>query len=534
MSSATARADDWIDDGLDDLAEDWSIPEEPAELREVRDMHAALTARAARDKLRAWRDDPVLFCHEALGFVPWHCDDLGCDTQRDILRSCAKHDSVAVRSGHKDGKTKLVAALALWEFACWPGSRTILTAPTHRQINEVIWREVRDLYLNALIRIGGQLAVTPGGGLRHRRVGANGTPVGVETQVFGFSTDEADRFSGISGPRVTYIVDEASGLSAPVYRAIAGNRMGGARLILISNPTQPTGEFYDAFHGKAALYVRHHMSSVLLAQAIEDGRVPRIRGLADAATIQRFAREHGRDSDEFRVRADGEFASRGAMSVIVAEDYDAAVQRWSPLAQQLEWLHHRLEIGVDVAHFGDDASVIQGRRGRHVLAPEPHHKLDGPQLAQKIFNYCRKHRYHRDASAAGLRPRVRIEAVGVGVSCYDALRHSPHAREIEIVKFDPAGKSREARKFVNLRAEAWFNARKLLSAAPYQLPESTRLREDALAPQYKFDKTNRYQIEAKKEIKKRLGRSPDYGDALVICLWDPPEGFARTVRIPGL
>ena len=49
-----------------------------------------------------------------------------------------------------------------------------------------------------------------------------------------------------------------------------------------------------------------------------------------------------------------------------------------------------------------------------------------------------------------------------------------------------------------------------------------------------YDAKNRYQVEAKKGIKKRLGSSPDHGDALVICLWDPPEGFGRLVRIPGL
>lgn len=498
-----------------DDSEDFTIPETPGDLRII---------EQARARLESWRADPARFCVEALGFEPWHCDDLGCDTQREILRSCARNDSVAVRSGHKDGKSRLVAALALWEFVCWPGSRTIITAPTHRQINEIVWREIRELYLNARVKLGGDLAITPNGGLRHHTL---------RTQVFGFSTDEADRFSGISGARVTYIVDEASGVSPQVYRAIAGNRMGGARLILISNPTQPTGEFFDAFHSKAALYTRHHMSSVLLADAIADGRVPRIPGLADRETIERFAREWGRDSDEFRVRADGEFASRGAQSVIVAEDYDAAVRRWEPFSRQPELRSHRLEVGVDVAHFGDDASVVIGARARHVLPPVAHHRLDGPQLAQRVIDFVRAHGVHNDGASIP-RPRVRIEAVGVGVSCYDALRHDPRARGIEIVKFDPAARSREPKKFANLRAEAWFNARKLLSAAPYQLPESQLMRDDALAPQYKYDSTNRYLIEPKKDIKARLGRSPDHGDALVILLWNPPEGFARTVRIPGL
>ncbi len=468
--------------------------------------------------------DPVLFCEEVLGFTPWHAEGLGCDSQADILRSAAKHRRVAIRSGHKCGKSRMCAALALWEFVCWPGSRTVLTAPTHRQIDEIIWREVRDLHRNARIPIGGVLAKTPGKGLRHPKFG---------TQVFGFSTNEADKLSGISGSRVTYIVDEASGVDPAIYTAIAGNRMSGARLVLISNPTQPTGEFYAAFHVKAALYVRHHISSLKVAEAVERGDIPRHPGMADAAAVAEFKREYGEGTDDYRVRVEGEFALAGAHAIIRASDYDAAVLRWEPIGNQPEWRRSRLEVGVDVAHMGDDNSVIVARRGRHVYEPETHKQLDGPQLALKVWNYVSSLREHTDQTAVARKPRVRVEAVGVGVSCYDHLRLN-YSQWLDVVKFDPASKAAESHKYVNLRAEAWFNAKKVLSTAPYQLPEHHRMREEALSVHYLYDKKNRYQAEPKKSIKKRLGQSPDCGDALIICLWDPPDSFGRAVRIRGL
>lgn len=482
-----------------------------------------LARRRARAKLEQWRADPVLFCREVLGFEPWHVDGFGCDTQRDILRSAAKNKRVAVRSGHKCGKSRLCAALALWEFVCWPGSRTVISAPTHRQIEEIIWREVRELHRNARIPIGGQLAVSPGKGLRSALY---------DTQVFGFSTNEADRFSGISGHRVTYILDEASGIDPSIFSAIAGNRMSGARLVLISNPTQPVGEFYDAFHSKAALYTRHHISSVELAAAVEVGAVPHVPGLADIEAVNEFIAEWGEDSDDFRVRALGEFASQGSQAIVKADDYDAALRRWGPLTH--EWSRHRLEIGVDVARFGDDNSVIVGRRGKHVMAPEPHSGLDGTQLAMKVWNFVQAQRTGIDGVTPEMRPRVRVEVVGVGASLYDALRHN-FGRWLEVVAFDPSARSHEPTKYVNLRAEAWFNARRCLSTGPWQLPQHQQMRTEALSTHYKYDKTNRLQAEAKDAIKKRLnGQSPDYGDALVVCLWDPPEGFTKTVRIPGV
>lgn len=476
-----------------------------------------------RAKLRAWRKDPVLFCTEVLGFEPWHCDDIACDTQRDILVSAALGTRVAIRSGHKCGKSKLCAALALWEFVCWPGSRTIITAPTYRQIDEVIWREIRDLHQNARIPIGGELALLPGKGLRHHTL---------KTQVFGFATNESDRFSGLSGPRITYILDEASGISPAIYQAIAGNRMGGARLILISNPTQPTGEFYDAFHSKAGFYARHHISSVQLANAVEAGKVRRVKGLADADVVREFELEWGAGSDEFNVRAEGEFASQGALSVIRAGDYDSARNRWAPVAP--EWAGHRLELGLDVARFGDDASVIVGRRGRHVLAPVGHQGLDGHELAMKVWNFCQEHRTAMDQASPAHRPRVRVEVVGVGASAFDALNHN-FGRWLDVVPYDPSTAATESSKFVNLRAEAWFHARRALATGPWALPEHSRMRTEALAVHYKYDDRNRIKIERKEDIKKRLnGKSPDYADALVIALWDPPEEFSKALHIRGL
>jgi len=478
-------------------------------------------------KLREWRADPVLFCWEVLGFHPWESTAVSCATQADILRSAAKDNRVAIRSGHKCGKSRICAALALWEFVCWPGSRTVITAPTHRQIENIIWRELTSLYKNARRPIGGVLHKTPGKGLEHPKH---------QTQVIGFSTNEADRVSGISGKRVTYIVDEASGVDPAIFTAIEGNRAAGkaSRLVMISNPTQPTGTFYDAFHAKARFYTRHHISSrqVAHARAKGKGRFPKGPGLADIDWVKEKEDEWGFDSDDLRVRCDGDFAKSGAQSIVSAANYDAAVKRWSPGGAR-PWRKNRLEVAVDVAHFGDDTSAIVGRRGHYVYRPEGHNQLDGPQLALKVWNYVQSLTEHTDHSAVTKKPRVRVELVGVGASCFDTLRHD-YSRWLDVVAYIPSASAEDPEKHINLRAEVWFNARDRISVSPYEIPEHPRMRDETLAVHYLYDKTNRYQAESKKNIKKRLKVSPDFGDAFVMCLWDPPQGFGRTVRIPGL
>src|SRR5690606_33877355 len=169
-----------------------------------------------------WRVDPVAFCEEVLGFTPWTCPDIEND-QATIIRKLAMAHRATVRSGHKIGKSRSAAALALWEYTLFPGSRIVLTAPGNRQVKEVLWREITTMFREARIPLGGELAIDPGTGLRNRST---------DSQILGFSTDDRDRFSGISGARVRYIVDEASGVHERIYAAMKGNLAGGASLIL--------------------------------------------------------------------------------------------------------------------------------------------------------------------------------------------------------------------------------------------------------------------------------------------------------------
>jgi hypothetical protein len=474
----------------------------------------------AMAKLRAWRADPVLFARECLGIEPWHIDGFPCATQRDVLRSCVACMRSATRSGHKTGKSCICAIIALQEFVCWPGSRTILTASVGRQVKHVLWRELSIRYRRARFPLGGELALDPITGLVERTY---------DTQVLGFTTDDPDKFSGISGKRVTYIVDEAAGVPPDIFKAIEGNRAGGARLILMGNPTQPVGEFFDAFHGKARLYAKHHISSRHVARAIADGRLPPTPGLAQQPWVDEMIDEWGEGSNEVAIRVDGDYPTAGATSIVRAADYDRAVSG-VPIDLDAPAVDARLEMGLDVARFGDDPSVLYARRAFRVAPPIAWHGLDGPTLAAKVWGVVQRAKTPYDHRK---KPRIRVEVTGVGASVFDQLRHK-FSRWLEVVEYDPSAKSEEPEKFKNLRAEVWFNARDVLRYKPCVLPEHPLTRLEILSPTYFYDTGDRRQVEAKKDIKKRLGRSPDHGDALVICLWDPPAGQSRTVRMPQL
>src|SRR5207249_1469968 len=115
--------------------------------------------------------------------------------------------------------------------------RVLLLAPTAHQIRDILWREIKRLYRGAKIPLGGQINDLPSLGLVY--------PDG--RQIQGLSTDDGDRLSGLSG-QILAIVDEASAFQ--LFDALEGVLAAdGSRLILISNPSQNSGYFYETHRG---------------------------------------------------------------------------------------------------------------------------------------------------------------------------------------------------------------------------------------------------------------------------------------------
>jgi len=197
--------------------------------------------------LERWKGDPCAFFIDAFGITPW-------GRQREVLESVRDNRRTAVRSGHKVSKSNSAAGIGIWWAATRPQGRVICTATTGRQIRAIIWREVRDMGRRARKRGRVHLprvAVQPANGMRF--------PDGRE--FVGFTAEDTEAMSGISGPDMLFIVDEASGVHPDIFVAIRGNMAGGASLLLISNPSQPSGDFHAAFNEHSELYNCIHISS---------------------------------------------------------------------------------------------------------------------------------------------------------------------------------------------------------------------------------------------------------------------------------
>ena len=161
-------------------------------------------------------------------------------------------------------------------------------------------------------------------------------------------------------------------------------------------------------------------------------------------------------------------------------------------------------LGVDVARYGSDRSVIQKRQGLVAYEPKIFNDIDNMTLAGMVAQEVNE--WQPDA--------VFIDS-GRGEGVIDRLRQLGYF----VTEVNFGGKPLSP-TYNNKRTEMWDNIRIWLDDGG-ALPNHTDLKTDLCVPLYKFDSGNRLQLESKDDIKKRGGRSPDLGDALALTFSYP-------------
>jgi hypothetical protein len=412
-----------------------------------------------------------------------------------------------------------------------PKGRVVLTAPTAQQVERILWREVRSLYANARFKLGGKLYETPYGGLKWDD----------GREIFGRTAKEAEGFQGLSGANQLVIIDEGSGFPEHLFEPAMGNLSGGGSLLMTGNPTRPSGTFYDSHHTKRGAWCTLHLSSLDTPNHHGGIAVP---GLSDPSTLDFYREQWGEGTPAWDVRVLGNFPSSSADTIISLALAEDAQRRYDELVGV-----GALSIGVDPARFGDDRSCICIRRGYRVLCECVLRNVDGPDLAGAVLESIARFRDGAECVS------IKVDVVGIGASCFDVLARrarddagmSVHAI---VGNASPTSQPSIGPGYHDLNTQMWFGARDWLreggalpandvstewsKAEIRHAANSTDIgrREGELVGRiYKFDAQGRYQIEAKSEFKKRIGRSPDGADAMVYSIYEPPP--MGQVRVSG-
>lgn len=428
-------------------------------------------AELAVARLRA---DPFLFFREVLG-IPVITPD-----QTRVVESVVEHRRTAAPSGHGVGKTMIAAAILLWFLFTRFGSKVITTAPTWFQVETLLWREVARLYAGARAPLGGSLAKAQ-------------IDLGAEWFAVGLSTDEPTRFQGIHAPAVLVIFDEATGVDPGIWDSSEGIAVSpDDRFLALGNPTDPSSRFKgvcDSGDWNVVEISSENHPNVLERRIV-------IPGAATYEWVQeRLKKYGGRDSDEYRFRVLGKWPKAGSNVLIPTSLVEDAAARWVEPSGRPD------AAGCDVARYGMDETVIVAiHEGGHPARPEIRQGQNTMETAGQL-------------KALSAR-RTHVDDTGVGGGVTDRL--SEQEFPVEGENFGETARDEE--RFVNRRTELWWGARDALATGLVSVPPDPTLVADLTSVRYSFDSKGRVKLESKDDVKKRLKRSPDRGDAYVLAV----------------
>jgi len=462
-----------------------------------------------------YREDPIAFFYDVL-MVPRLSPD-----QLDVLGALNKPRArVSVVSGHKTGKDFLAGGAALWWFATDEEARVRSTAVTLYQVRDVFWREVTGHWGRS------QTGRHPLDGVLHG-LPQNGLRSGMR-EVVGFTSDKPEAAAGISGRRVLYIFDEASGIADSIFEAAKGNLAGGdARVLMLSQGTRNEGAFYESHHEKRAGWACFSLSSENTPNVIEGRDV--IPGMATREWLEEQRLDwNAPDGAVWKVRVRGEFAEGGGQKVITLDAALAAEKRWETTPTLAG---ERLHLGLDVAGTGDDENVAAPRRGLKILEleawsgrPDVSVEQNARETARRAMQVVRRHRAPREPKAV-----VKVDAGGtIGLAVYGALRAPEYAGEIEVVGVHFGERSSLSREYPLVRDQMWFGFAGWLKDGG-AVPSDRKLPAELTAPSWAYDEKKRRLVERKNELRKRLKRSTDRADACILSAHEP-AAFVREQR----
>lgn len=468
-----------------------------------------------------YRDNPRGFAEDILGVDLWAKQDEILDAVRDEAR-------VSVRSGHKIGKSLVAAVIALWFYFSFDDARVVLSSVTSRQVDQILWREIRKLRARAKHRIDGDIHELARSGLRADDF----------REIVGFTAKEAEAVAGISGANLLYVLDEASGIPEEIFEAIEGNRAGGARLVMFSNPTRTEGEFFRSHREKSikvdkktgkrtGFYKAIHVSSEETPNARAGRQV--IPGLANSEWIEEKREEWGVDSPLYKVRVKGEFVENEKGKILSIHDIGQAEARWEETPAE-----GRLYVGLDPAGpgGGGDQWVFAPRRGLKVLGLYAFNGLSDEAAIAHLLGILKDHRREREP-----KPVVVIDAQGpIGgriAGKLQAITHNiakgPNAdtKGFEIVLVYPGKKlpAHPQAKHGTVRDQLWWRLQEWITKEGGAIPEDARLARELHAPSWEeIPGTGRVRATAKSVLRTMLdNRSPDRADGVCLSVWESPE-----------
>lgn len=499
----------------------------------------SLTGTKKQLILSRFRTDPIFHIEKIQGVTTL------LSFQKKVIESVAKNERTAVRSAHNLGKTFTAAKLVLWFTSVHPGSKIISSAPTSNQVKRLLWSEIRAGYVRSKYPLGGEMLLT------EWKIAEDWFALGFTARAEkteGEGQGKASSFQGFHAPYVLVIFDEATGIPGIIWKQVEGLLTSGfVRFLALGNPTTKNCEFAKCFTDPSYKKIKlscfdspNFPANGLYDVSDLEREVNRLKELTQDQQFEELAKYKVVDGNMLTVRwvmrlalkyglthplvvskAFADFPEEDEHTLIGLGLVEAAQYRFADSDPKPT---DRLAIGVDVARFGGDKSVITVLLGPKVVERKVLVKRDINEVTGEVVRIVKAHPLTR--------AHIVIDATGIGSGVVDSLkekrsedviRDDTHIRELhfgwsaDALEKNPDRKEELKNKYGNMKAYIFV----LLSQDIKEvlcLPDEDIYGEELPTIQYKFDSKGRWCIESKDDYKARTGRdSPDDSDSLALA-----------------
>lgn len=444
----------------------------------------------ARRKLKEWRGSLAKFVWDNfhVEFDPWQARaaeywDRG--DQRIVLQACKG-----------PGKTGFLA-WAIWQFLCTRRHpKVAATAISGDNLRDNLWSELAKWHAaSPFLQAAFEWTLTRIVARDHRETWWASARTWARSAN---REQQANTLAGLHADHVLFVLDESGGIPDAVMAAAEGGLSTGkeTRILQAGNPTHLEGPLY-----RAATSERHLWSVIEITGDPDDpDRSPRISAQWAREQIEKY----GRDHSWVLVNVFGRFPPASMNALIGPDECSAAMRRH---LREDQYSFAARILGVDVARFGDDQTVIFPRQGLASFKPVEMRRARTHDIAARVAKAWDA--WEADACFID-------DTGGWAAGVIDALilgGYSPIP-----VNF---GGSADDPRYYNKRAEMYFKATDAIKAGA-ALPNLPELTRELTAHTYEFSRSGKLQILEKDLVKEALqGQSPDHADAYVLTYAQP-------------
>lgn len=503
---------------------------------------------AVREIRDTYRPIPQYYVQDILGAHTWTLQD-------EITKSVFENKLTAVKTCNAVGKSFIAARIALTWLSLYEGSIVITTAPTWRQVKDVLWREVA--VANKLSKVK----------LTNKEVKQAGLDIDKDWYAVGLSTKYPENFFGYHAAHLLVIVDEAGGVPPIIFKGVkAITPNAGAHILYIGNPTNPEGPFFDVFDNPKILAKRFSISifdspnfvaagirttdqlvdTFTAPEGVDELEYtkkvneelyrrmdPVFRDvLIDPYTSYQDFLEWGADSNAWQSLRLAEFPSQADNALIPVELVSMAMQMkgvdpdsGKTYAELSGWTipDGPPEFGLDVARFGPDLNVLTPRHGGWVESQQKWNKKGDQQ--KDLWETAERTLQVMNVNDWNTRLNLDDTGLGGGVSSHIRFLNKKlrdvgqPGHQFTMQPYNMASKEfmQEPDKFYDITSELYWHLRGWFYRKEIAMEYDKNLFNQLVSRRWTIV-GGKIKVESKEEYKKRTkGKSPDESDSLALA-----------------